>query len=149
MTETVYTAHSDLRHPGHFVAEALHDLRRSPAVAWRLFRSNVQARHRRTWLGYLWLLLPAIGTTAAWVYVQSRHVVATAPTDLPYPLHVFAGTIFWQLFVDALNAPLQQLTASRAVITRSRVPHEAFLLAGLFETLMNCAVRVALLVPLL
>lgn len=149
MNETVYTADAELLHPARFAAAAVRDLRQSPAVAWRLVRSNVQARHRRTWLGYLWLLLPTLGTTAVWTYVQSRRIVNIPAGEVPYPVYVLAGTILWQLFVDALNAPLQQLTTSRALITRSRVPHEALILAGFIETLFNCAVRLAVLAPVM
>lgn len=149
MSETIYTAEAALRHPSRFAAAAVQDLRQSPAVAWRLVRSGVQARHRRAWLGYLWLLLPTLGTTAVWSYVQSRRIVNIPASEVPYPVYVLAGTILWQLFVDALNAPLQQLTASRALITRSRVPHEALILAGLMETLFNCAVRLIVLLPVM
>jgi lipopolysaccharide transport system permease protein len=143
--ETVYSSHSELHHPLRFVTAAVSELRRSPAVAWRLFRSNVQARHRRAWLGYLWLLLPTLGTTAVWVYVKSRGIVSLAATDVPYPVYVLSGMIFWQVFADALSAPLQQLAAGRQMITRSRLPHEALILAGLFELLLNCAVRLLVL----
>lgn len=145
MTETVYSSHSELQHPARFFADAMRDLRRSPRVAWQLFVSNVQARHRRTWLGYLWLLLPTLGTTAVWVYVRSRGVIATGATGLPYVVHALSGMIFWQVFTESLVSPLQQLAANRQLITRSRVPHEALILAGVFETLLNCAVRLVIL----
>ncbi|HEX2094153.1 MAG TPA: ABC transporter permease [Longimicrobiaceae bacterium] len=149
MTETVYTASSELHHPLRFLADAVGDLRRSPAVAWTLFRSNLQARYRRAWLGYLWLLLPTLGTAAIGVYLQSRRIVVTAPTEVPYPVYVLSGTILWQVFADALNVSLQHLTAGRQLITRSRVPHEALVLAGVLEVLLNCAVRLAVLAAVL
>ncbi|HET8773305.1 MAG TPA: ABC transporter permease, partial [Thermoanaerobaculia bacterium] len=149
MTETAHTADSELLHPARFTREAVSDLRRSFAPAWQLFRRNLQIRYRRSWLGYVWLLLPTVGTTLVWVYIQSRRIVDVAPTDVPYPVFVLAGTILWQVFVDALNAPLQQLTASRPLITRSRVPHEALILAGAFEVLLNCAMRLLVLGALL
>lgn len=148
MTETVYSSDAELRHPARFFAEAWDELRRSPAVAWRLFRSSVQARHRRAWLGYLWLLLPTLGTTGVWVYVRSRGLIETAETGatgVPYVVYALAGTILWQVFAESLVSPLQQLTASRQLVTRSRVPHEALILAGVFETLLNCAVRLLVL----
>lgn len=149
MTHTVYTSQSELLHPARFLAGSVRDLLRAPAVAWALFRSNVQARHRRAWLGYLWLLLPTLATTAVWVYVQSRGIIGIAPTDVPYPVYVLAGTILWQVFADALNTPLQQLAAGRQVITRSRVPHEALILAGVYEVLLNCVVRLIVLAAVL
>jgi lipopolysaccharide transport system permease protein len=149
MNETVLSAHSVLREPRRFLAEAGADLRRSPAAAWRLFRSNVIARYRRSALGAFWLLLPTVATTAVWVYLQSRRVVEIAPVEVPYPVYVLTGTIFWQVFVEAMNAPLQQLTSGRQLVTRSRVPQEALILAGLFEVLLNAVVRLIVLVAVL
>jgi lipopolysaccharide transport system permease protein len=145
MSETVYSAQSELARPGWFVAEGARDVGRSLPVAWRLFLSNVQTRYRRSWLGALWLLLPTVGTTLVWGYVQSRGIVVSAPTGVPYPVYVLSGTILWQVFVDALNMPLQQLTVGRQMITRSRVPHEALVVAGMLEVLLNCAVRLLVL----
>jgi len=149
MTETVYNADPELRHPSRFLASAREDLRHTAAVAWHLFRRNVQVRYRRSWLGYAWLLLPTIGTTVVWVYIQSRRIIDIAPPEIPYPVHVLAGMSLWQTFVDALNVPLQQLGAGRQLVTRSRVPLEALLLAGVLEALLNCAARLLVLAPLL
>jgi len=109
----------------------------------------VIARYRRSALGAFWLLLPTVATTAVWVYLQSRRVVEVTAVGIPYPVYVLAGTIFWQVFVEAMNAPLQQLTAGRQLVTRSRVPQEALILAGLFEVLLNAIVRLLVLVAML
>jgi lipopolysaccharide transport system permease protein len=149
VNETVYSSQGELQNPGRFFGEAWRDLRRSPAIAWQLFRSNTQARHRRAWLGYLWLLLPTLGSTAVWVYVRSRGIIGTGATGLPYIVYALSGTILWQVFSESLASPLQQLTASRQLMTRSRVPHEALVLAGALETLLNCAVRLVILAVVL
>lgn len=145
MQETVYSADPALRHPRRFFASANADLRHTAVVAWQLFRRNLQARYRRTWLGYAWLLLPIIGTTLVWAYIQSRRIVDIALPEIPYPVHVLAGMTLWQAFVDALNAPLQQLGAGRQLVTRSRVPLEALVLAGVLEALLNCGARLLVL----
>jgi lipopolysaccharide transport system permease protein len=149
MSETVYTADPELRHPARFLASAKEDLRHTAAVAWHLFRRNLQVRYRRTWLGYAWLLLPIIGTTLVWVYIQSRRIIVIPSPDIPYPVHVLAGMALWQTFVDALNAPLQQFAAGRQLVTRSRVPLEALVLAGVLESLLNCGARLLVLVAVL
>lgn len=149
MTETVYNAERELRDPGRFLGSAKDDLRHTAAVAWHLFRRNVQVRYRRTWLSYAWLLLPIIGTTLVWVYIQSRRIIVLSPPEIPYPVHVLAGMALWQTFVDALNAPLQQLGAGRQLVTRSRVPLEALVLAGVLEVLLNCGARLLVLAAML
>ena len=149
MTETVYNADPEWRDPSRFLASAKDDLRHTAAVAWQLFRRNLRARYRRAWLGYVWLLLPVIGTTLVWVYIQSRRIIDIAPTEIPYPVHVLAGMTLWQTFVDALNAPLQQFAAGRQLVTRSRVPLEALVAAGVLDVLLNCAARLLVLAALL
>jgi lipopolysaccharide transport system permease protein len=145
MAETVFSAAPELRRPGRFLAAAAADLAAALPIAFRMSRSNIRVRYRRSWFGYVWLLLPALGTAAICAFIQSRRIIAVAPTELPYPLFVLAGMIFWQIFVEALNAPLQQLQAGRQLATRSRVPHEALILAGVLEIALNAAVRLAVL----
>lgn len=134
-----------LAHPRRFLREAWADLALAPRAAWHLFRANLSAGRRRSLFGYLWLLLPAASTALIGVYLQSRQIVTIAPTVLPYAVHVLAGMVLWQTFLDAFNAPLQQLWAARQLITRSALAHEAVLLAGLLDVALNSAVRLAAL----
>jgi lipopolysaccharide transport system permease protein len=149
MTEIVYTADPELRHPSRFFASAKEDLRHTASVAWQLFRRNVQVRYRRSWFGLAWLVLPTIATTLVWAYINARRVIVISPTEIPYPVHVLAGMTLWQTFVDAFNAPLQQLTAGRQLVTRSRVPLEALIFAGVLDVLLQCAARLAVLAAVL
>lgn len=149
MTETVYNAEPELRDPSRFFAAARADLRHTGPVAWRLFRRNLQARYRKSWLGYVWLLLPIVATTLVWTYIHARRVIVIETPEIPYPVHVLAGMALWQTFVDAWNAPLQQFSAGRQLVTRTRVPLEALILSGLLESLLNCAVRLLVVLALL
>ena len=149
MEEVVYSAEPQLSAPGRFASELRADLRVAPAVAWRLFLHGLRAGYRRSWLGYLWLLLPPLATTATWVYLNHARVLDVGPTEVPYPVYVLTGTLLWQVFAESLSSPLQQLSASRNILTKSRTPHEALMLAGLYEVLFNFAVRAAVLLPAL
>ena len=150
MEEAVYSADSQLRAPGRFAAGLWADLRVAPPLAWRLFVHGLRARYRQSWLGYLWLLLPPLATTLTWVYLNRAGVLDVGETvGVPYPVYVLTGTLLWQVFAEALHSPLQQLGAARRILTKSRMPHEALLLAGLVEVLFNFAVRLVVLVPVL
>ena len=93
MVETHYHSQPALRDPRQFIASAGHDLRRSGPVSWRLFRSNLRARHQRAGLGYFWLVIPSLATTAIAVYLQSRGVIAVGPTGVPYPAYALTGIV--------------------------------------------------------
>ncbi|WP_158266422.1 ABC transporter permease [Allosphingosinicella deserti] len=142
---TLISARPQLADPRGFVRAAFVDLRLSVPIGWALFRANLRGRQRRSALGWLWLLAPAAAATLICTYLQSRQIVAVGPTHLPYPAHVLVGMLLWQTFVEALNAPLQHLTNGRQMTTRSRVPHEALILGGLFEVLLNAGIRMLVL----
>jgi lipopolysaccharide transport system permease protein len=147
MEEVVYSADSQLRAPGRFARSLWSDLRVSPPVAWRLFLHSLRAGYRQSWLGYFWLLLPPLATAATWVYLSAANILRVGATNVPYPVYVLAGTLLWQVFAEALLSPLQRLSSARNILTKSRTPHEALLLAGLIEVLFNFAVRLAMLLP--
>lgn len=89
--------------------------------------------------------MPAAAAALVCVYLRARGIFSVPPTALPYPIHVLAGMVLWQTFLDSLHSPLQQLTTSRHLITRSRIPHEAIVLSGVLEVGLNAAVRLAAL----
>src|SRR4051794_8468984 len=113
MTVTVYNSTPQLAEPRRFARNAAADLRAAPRIAWRLVAAQLRSRTRRAALGYLWFLIPPAAATFLCVYLQSSRILVPAPTPLPYPLHVLAGVLLWQIFVEALNAPVQQLLAAR------------------------------------
>ena len=141
MIETYYSSESRLRSPRRFLRETFSDLRSSREVAWHLFVRNLRSQYRQSFLGYIWIVLPPIVTMLLWVYLNWTKTLAIAQTAIPYPIFVLTGTMLWQLFVDALYCPLNQLGAARNLITKVRVPHEAILVSGLGVLLFNFAVR--------
>lgn len=146
--QEVLSADSELRSPNRFVSRMWSDLRVSPPVAWRLFLRSLRAGYRQSWLGYFWLLVPPLATTATWVYLQSARLLDVGSTNVPYPVYVLTGTLLWSVFAEALHSPLQQLTSAKNILTKSKIPHEAFLFAGVIEVLFNFAVRLLVLLPM-
>lgn len=129
-------------------AASFSTLRRAVPLSFVLFRAGLVAQNRRSLLGYVWLFLPVTVAVLTAGYVRSRGLINYPVGALPYPVFVFAGTVLWQVFVDALVNPLAQLTASRAMFTRLDFPHEGIILAGLWQALVNAAVRLAALLGL-
>lgn len=149
MSEVTYSAAPELLSPGAFVSASWRDLRMAPSVAWLLFVRQIQAGYRRHLFGYLWLAFPPLATTLVWVGLHHARVLQVGRTELPYPVFVLTGITLWQLFLDAVNAPLQRLSGSRSILIRSRIPHEAFLLAGVIDVVFSFGVRMLILAPVL
>jgi lipopolysaccharide transport system permease protein len=144
---TVYTPESPLREPRKLFREMFHDLRASRSLAWRLFVRDTSAQYRQSALGYLWAFLPALATTATFVFLNSQQILNAGGTTMPYPAFVIIGVVLWQTFIDALNTPLRSVNSARAMLAKINFPREALILGGVAEVLFNFLVRATLLVP--
>lgn len=146
LTETIYTPDSQLLNPAGLLRSMLADLRASRFLAWRLFVRNMAAQHRQTLLGYLWLLLVPVVQTLLWVFLNAQKVINVGATDIPYPAFVLTGTLLWQGFSDAIQTPIQQIQASKQMLTKIHFPHEAIMLAAMGQVLVNFGIRLVLLI---
>lgn len=146
LTETIYTPESRLRHPILLVKEMWQDLKASRELAWRLVVRDISAQYRQTALGYFWAVFPPLVTTLVLILLRSSSVMEIEGIDIPYPAYVMMGTVFYQLFVDALNAPLKVVTESKAILTKINLPREAFVLSGMGQVLFSFSIKVAMLI---
>jgi lipopolysaccharide transport system permease protein len=146
---TIYTPESPLRHPRVLLREMLRDLFRSRELAWRLFVRDVSAQYRQSVLGYLWVFIPPLLASLPFIYLNSQGIVKIAGTPIPYAAYALIGTTIWQVFVDAMNAPLRTIIAAKAVLTRINLPREAILLSAFAQVGLGFLVRLALLIGVL
>jgi lipopolysaccharide transport system permease protein len=141
----VYTPDSPLRDPGTFLRKVVRDAQAARFLAWRLFVRDVSAQYRQTAFGYLWAALPAVFNALVWVALQSAGVINVKTSGIPYIAFVLTGTMFWQLFVDSLNAPLKQLNLNRSMLNRVNVPTEAIFASGVGQVLFSFLIKLVVL----
>ncbi|MEZ4805924.1 MAG: ABC transporter permease [Flavobacteriales bacterium] len=125
------------------------DLKSSGELAWRLARRDISALYRQSFLGYLWAFIMPLATTMAWVFLNASGIVRVAETGIPYPVYVLTGTMIWQMFVEALQAPLQQVTMAKTMLTKLKFPRESLILSGMFKWLFNVVIKLIIIVPVL
>ena len=145
MKVTVYTPGSPLSNPGRLLREMLGDLLASRELAWRLIVRNFSAQYRQTALGYAWAFLPPLVTSLAFLVLGKSGVLNVGDTGLPMAAYILISTTLWQLFADAVNAPLRLCIASKSMLTKINFPREALVLAAMGETLVSFLIRLILI----
>lgn len=145
LKKTIYTPDSSLASPGRMLREMFTDLVAARELAWRLAVRDIKAQYRQAFLGILWAFILPLANTFAWIFLNSSGVVKIADTALPYPIYVFTGTMLWAIFMDALNAPLQQANAAKAMLAKLNFPREALIVSGIYQTLFNASIKIVLL----
>ncbi|HXD08858.1 MAG TPA: hypothetical protein VN653_02245 [Anaerolineales bacterium] len=141
----IYTPDSLLTSPLRMVREMLLDLASSRELAWRLMVRDLSAQYRQTFLGFFWAIILPLSNTVVWIFLSRSGVVNVSDTPLPYPVYVFTGTMLWAILMDALNAPLQIVSASKVMLAKINFPREALVVAGIYQTSVNALIKVTLL----
>ena len=146
---TVYTPDSSLASPAKMLRDMLRDLRASRELAWRLAVRDISAQYRQAFLGILWAFILPLANTLVWVFLSGSGIVSVGETALPYPVYVFTGSMLWAILMDAINAPLQQTTAAKAMLAKLNFPREALVVSGIYQTLFNAGIKIVLLLAVL
>lgn len=140
-----YTPESPILHPMQLLKTMLADLRSSFGLAYRLTARDISATYRQTALGYFWAVFPPLVTSLTFILLNKANIMRVEDITIPYPLFVITGTIFWQLFVDALNAPLKVLNLNRAMLTKINFPKEALIISGITQVIFSFVIKLVFL----
>lgn len=151
LARTVYTPDSDLRRPRELLVGLWYGLfsRHSRGLAWRLLVRDLSAQYRSSFLSLLWVFVPPVVTSAIWIFLNGQQILRVAPTELPYPLFVFTGTLLWSAFTGALSAPRDAIARERGLLSRVSFPREALLLVSFGDQVINTLIQFVLLIPML
>lgn len=141
----MYSSEPALRHPLRFAVEIARDAGASGELAWQLFVRDVKADYRQSILGYVWALLPPLAWGAMFVGLHGQGIIRSSYSGDNYAAFVLAGMVLWQLFVDALQAPLRSFGQARPLLGRLSFPREALLFAALGNVVLQFVLRTPLL----
>jgi lipopolysaccharide transport system permease protein len=142
---TVYSPDSAVRRPGVLLRAMFADVVRSRELAWQLAVRDISAQYRQAFFGILWAFVLPLANATTWIFLSRSGVVSVGATSMPYVAFVATGTVFWAIFMDALNAPLQQTQAARGMLAKLNFPREALILSGMLQTLFNAAIKLVAL----
>jgi len=145
----VITPHDGLDAFRHAFTSLIRDRHFTRELAWRMFVRDTKAMFRGSFLGWFWLLLPALANTLVWVFLSGTNVVQIDSGSTPYPLFVFVGTLLWTAFNGALVAGLGVIEEAKGTLAKVNFPHEALVLSALGKTVLNTAATSVALVPFL
>lgn len=143
---TIYSAETSSNSLITHLREIIQNLPQAHELGFRLFKRNTKALYRQSLLGFAWALLPPVATAALWIFLRGNNVVNMDDTGVPYPIFVLVGTMLWQVFSEAILAPLTQVTENKVMLSKINIPREGLLLSGLYQLIFNTVIKIFLLV---
>jgi lipopolysaccharide transport system permease protein len=111
---------------------------------WR----DLKVRYKQTYIGVGWALFQPFVTMV--VFSVFFGTLARIPSDgVPYPIFVYVGLLFWQVFSGALGDTSNILIGNQAIITKVYFPRLILPIASVFTQLVDFAVATVMLVFLM
>jgi len=118
-------------------------------LSLRLFQRTIGAKYRKSFLGYFWMVLPALLITGGVSMASRAGIINPGQVDLPYPIYVLMGTLVWQIFAEGVEIPYQAFEGARSYLTRVNFPRTAIVLAQSYESLITTLVRVVVVLVII
>lgn len=142
---TIYTAEERGQSIFRLLGEIFKDLPEAHELAQRLFKRNIKAMYRQSFLGFLWALLPPLVTAGVWIFLRSNNVANFGETSIPYPIFIMTGTLLWQMFNESINAPITSVNSNISILIKINIRREGLLLSGIYTLMFNLIIKLGLL----
>jgi lipopolysaccharide transport system permease protein len=141
---TIYQKENNIK-IGKLLNESLNDIFSSRFLAKQLAIRDIKAQYRQSYLGIIWAFITPLTTALVWVILSKSGTVLLTDTGVPYPVYVFSGTLLWSIMTDSINAPMQNTSAARGILSKINFPKEALILSGIYKLISNSIIKIALL----
>lgn len=127
------------------VLEILDNLDLLYYLTWR----DIKVRYKQTVLGILWIILQPIFSTILFTFLFGGF--AKIPSDnIPYPIFVFIGLLYWNFFANVLTNTSNCLIANENVLKKVYFPRLITLLSsglsGVIDVVPNILILLVLLI---
>ncbi len=104
------------------IASILRPFQSHKFLLYQLVQREIKARYKQSIVGYFWVLLNPLSQMVVYTFVFS--VVFRFPSDIPYPLFLFAALLPWTFFQSAISASADSLVSNDVLLKKVAFPRE-------------------------
>ena len=101
----------------------------------QLIQREIKARYKQSIIGYFWVILNPLAQMAIYTFVFS--VVFRFPTEIPYPLFLFAALLPWTLFQGVITSTTTSLVVNEVLLKKVAFPREIIPYSALAAKLID------------
>lgn len=125
------------------------ELWRCRDLLWMLALRDIKVRYKQTLIGAAWAILQPLATMAVFTVLFGLMGAKATMGTVPYVVSVYGALLVWQLFATSLAQSSTALVNNQNMIKKVYCPRIVFPLAPVLAALVDFAVALMLLVPLM
>lgn len=104
-------------------------------LLYQLIQREIKARYKQSIVGYFWVLLNPVAQMLVYTFVFS--VIFRFPTDIPYPLFLFAALLPWTLLQSSIISGTSCLVVNQILLKKVAFPREIIPYSSVFAKLID------------
>jgi lipopolysaccharide transport system permease protein len=112
-------------------------------LVWR----DVKVRYKQTVLGAAWAVIQPLATMLVFTLFLGR--LGAVPSDIPYPLFVFAGLLPWTFFANTLTSSSQSIVGNQNLVSKVYFPRLLIPMSAAGVGLVDFAIAFIMLMVLM
>lgn len=117
-------------------------------IAWSLALRDIQIRYKQSVVGISWTLFQPLITTLIFTLIFS--LIVKIPTDdIPYPVFVLSGLLFWRYFSKVVVEASGSLVKNEGIITKDFSPRLILPLVPTLSGAVDMAISLLILIALM
>lgn len=94
---------------------------RNRELLYFLTLRDISVRYKQTFAGFFWLLLQPILTVLIFTFIFGQ-ITKIAVSDVSYPVFVFSGLVFWNLFSRSIITSSESIVANQNLVKKVAFP---------------------------
>lgn len=118
-------------------------------LLWMLAWRDIKVRYKQTIIGAAWAVLQPLATMAVFAVLFGLMGAKATSGAVPYVVSAYGALLVWQLFATSLAQSATSLVNNQNMIKKIYCPRIVFPLAPVLAALVDFAVALVLLVPLM
>ncbi len=111
---------------------------------WR----DLKVRYKQTLIGVAWAVFQPFMTMVVFS-IFFGNLLKVPSDNIPYPIFVYTGLLFWQFFSGALSSTASTLISNQSIITKVYFPRLILPLSAVITELVDFAVAGVMLIILM
>lgn len=125
-----------------------HEIKDSVDLFYYLTWRDIKIRYKQTVLGVLWIILQPLISMVVFTLIFGNF--AAIPSDnIPYPIFVFIGLMFWQFFSSIINSSANSLISNENIIKKVYFPRLMAPISSTFAHMVDLIPTIIILAGLL
>jgi lipopolysaccharide transport system permease protein len=138
----------EIRPPKGLIRLDLAELWRYRELLHAFVERNIKVRYKQTAIGVAWAVFQPFVTMVIFTLFFGR--LAKVPSDgIPYPVFVYAGLLFWNLFSAALTGTADSMVAAGGLIKKVYFPRLLAPLSAMLTPVIDFAISLLVLFGLM